>query len=237
VELSREFTVTTVIVDKARNLCKHNYNDRYMKPRISPSSERPSRRQFDREKALDTAMELFWRHGYEATSMAMLLKSMYLTAPSLYAAFGNKEQLFREAVDRYTRTYGARAIAPLNAKISARDAIEQVLLMAAGSASSKRPPGCLISFGSVNTADPGSSTASLLETLRANMGRQIKERLRRAVEEKEIPSSTDSERLGRFYFTVFGGIMLRSLDGYSRRELEAVARDAMQAWPQTAAGN
>src|SRR5258705_13687700 len=129
-----------------------------MKAHAPAENERPSRRQFDRADALDTAMELFWRHGYEATSMAMLLKAMDLTAPSLYAAFGNKEQLFREAVERYTQTYGENVLAPLSAPISAREAIEQMLLTAAkGASSSKHPAGCFISFGAVNSADYKSS--------------------------------------------------------------------------------
>ena len=63
------------------------------------------------------------------------------------------------------------------------------------------------------------------------MGRRIRERLKRAVDERELPSSVDAARLARFFFAVFGGILLRSLDGYSRADLEAVARDAMLAWP------
>jgi AcrR family transcriptional regulator len=177
-------------------------------------------------------MELFWRHGYEATSMAMLLKAMDLTAPSLYAAFGNKEQLFREAVERYTQTYGENVLAPLSAPTSAREAIEQMLLTAAaGASTSKHPPGCFISFGAVNASDHDSGPVTLLKKLRADMARRIRERLERAVKERELPSTVDSGRLARFFFAVFGGILLRSLDGYSRSDLEAVARDAMLAWP------
>ena len=227
-----ELTVTIVTGNRAGALCKHNYNDRYMKMPPTAQNERPSRRQFDRAEALDTAMELFWRHGYEATSMAMLLKAMNLTAPSLYAAFGNKEQLFREAVERYTQTYGENVLAPLSAPLSAREAIEQMLLIAAkGASSRKHPPGCFISFGAVNASDHESSPVTLLQKLRADMGRRIRERLERAVDERELPSSVDSARLARFFFAVFGGILLRSLDGYSRADLEAVARDAMLAWP------
>jgi AcrR family transcriptional regulator len=212
--------------------CKPNYNDRYMKTRPPSENERPSRRQFDRAEALDTAMELFWQHGYEATSMSTLLKAMDLTAPSLYATFGNKEHLFREAVERYAQTYGAKVLAPLSAPLSAREAIEQMLLTAAAtSSSSKHPSGCFISFGAVNSSDHESSPVTLLQAMRADMGRRIRERLERAVEERELSSSVDTGRLARFYYAVFGGIQLRSLDGFSRSELEAVARDAMLAWP------
>jgi AcrR family transcriptional regulator len=181
-------------------------------------------------------MQLFWKHGYEGTSMARLLEAMDLTAPSLYAAFGNKEQLFRESVEHYAQTYGAKVIAPLSAPVSAREAIEQTLLAAAASSTStKNPPGCFISFGAVNASDRESNPVTFLQTMRANMARRIRARLTRAVEEGELPPSTDTGRLARFYYAVFGGIQLRSLDGYSRSELEAVARDAMLAWPAPAA--
>jgi TetR/AcrR family transcriptional regulator, copper-responsive repressor len=198
-------------------------------------TERPSRRQFDRTKALDTATRLFWRHGYEATSMAMLLKAMGLTAPSLYVAFGNKERLFREAVQHYGQVYGEKVLAPLAADLPAREAIEQMLLRAAATVSStKNPAGCLLSFGAINSPDHESSPVTLLQTLRADMGRRIRERLERAVEERELSSSVDPARLARFYHATLGGIQLRSLDRATRAELEAVARDAMLAWPAAA---
>src|SRR5882724_9662912 len=92
-------------------------------------TEVPSRRQFDREEALAVAMKLFWRHGYESTSMAMLLKALDLTAPSLYGAFGNKEARFHEAVHHYGRVYGQKVMAPLDSALPARYAIEQMLLL------------------------------------------------------------------------------------------------------------
>ena len=203
-----------------------------MKASGTTLTERPSRRQFDREEALATAMELFWRHGYEATSMAMLLKAMGLTAPSLYAAFGNKEKLFAEAVEHYARNFGSKVIAPLSAPISAREAMEQVLLIAASRTdAAKTPPGCFISFGAVNSADHKSAPVTLLRSMRAAMARRLRDRFQKAVETGELPSSVDTARLARFYYAVFGGIMLRALDGYSRSELEAVAHDSMLAWP------
>jgi TetR/AcrR family transcriptional regulator, copper-responsive repressor len=207
------------------------YNDRYMKT-PKPPPERPTRRQFDRSEALDIAVELFWRHGYEATSMAMLLEAMDLTAPSLYAAFGNKEQLFHAAVERYSQTRGAKVLAPLNEAPTARQAIEQMLLNSAAMvSSSKNPHGCLASFGAINVSNQSSSPVALLQAMRANIGKKIRERLDRAVAEREIPSTADTARLARFYHAILGGIQLRSLDGASRAELELIAQDAMTAWP------
>src|ERR1700712_1125685 len=83
--VSGQFALTIVIDGMARQHCKLNYNDRYMNSiSLSPKA---GRRRFDRDEALETAMKLFWRHGYESTSMSDLLKAMGLTAPSLYSAF------------------------------------------------------------------------------------------------------------------------------------------------------
>lgn len=224
--------ITNVTETWARLVCKHKYNDRYMESSKSPPRERPSRRQFDRDEALGVAMRLFWQHGYEATSMAMLLEAMNLTAPSLYAAFGNKEQLFQAAVDRYAQTIGAKILAPLQESLSAREAIEQMLLNGvAVVSSSKNPQGCLASFGAINVANPASSPVTLLQALRASMAKRIRERLDRAIAEGELPSSVDPARLARFFHAVLGGIQLRSLDGVTRAELEMIVQDAMASWP------
>jgi len=207
-----------------------------MKPQKAEKSEPASRRKFDRTEALDVAVELFWRHGYEATSMAMLLKAMGLTAPSLYAAFGNKEQLFQAALERYSEKYGSKVLAPLAAPITAREAIEQMLLTAAATvSSSKNPRGCLVSFGAINAADHESLPVTSLQAVRTQIGQRIRERLERAVAERELPRSADTARLARFYHAVLGGLQLRSLDGASHAELQLIARDAMASWPETKA--
>lgn len=202
-----------------------------MKTLPPPETERPSRRQFDRAEALETALQLFWRHGYASTSMAMLLKAMDLTAPSLYVAFGNKEKLFVEAVDLYARTRGVKVLAPLTADLPARDAILQTLLAAAASVCAKKNPGCFASFGAINSVDQGSAPVTALRAIRDKTEQSIRERLDRAVKDRELPAATDTARLARFYYAVMGGIQLRSLDGASRSELETIARDAMEAWP------
>ena len=88
-------------------------------------------RQFDRDEALGQALSLFWRYGYSSTSISALTEAMAITAPSLYAAFGSKEQLFYEAVDRYADTHGALLYAPLQGAGSAHDAVRSLLAGAA----------------------------------------------------------------------------------------------------------
>jgi AcrR family transcriptional regulator len=193
---------------------------------------RKTRRQFDRDAALATAMELFWRHGYEATSMSMLLKALKLTAPSLYMAFGNKEQLFQEAVGYYRQQYAARVFAPLKSAATAREAIEQMLYTSADVvASGKNPHGCLVSFGAINSPDHTAMPRTLLKSIRKTAFNNIRERLQSGVESGELPESTDTTRLARFYQGILGAIQLLSLDDATPSELRALARDALKAWP------
>ena len=193
---------------------------------------RKTRRQFDRDAALTTAMELFWRHGYEATSMSMLLKALDLTAPSLYMAFGNKEQLFQAAVENYRQQYAAKVFAPLKTAGTAREAIEQTLYNAADLvASGKNPNGCLVTFGAINSPDHAAMPAALLKSLRKNVFESFRERLQNGILAGELPKSTDTARLARFFQGTMGAIQLLSLDGATPAELRALARDALKAWP------
>lgn len=164
--------------------------------------------------------------------MAELLKAMGLTAPSLYAAFGNKEQLFREAVQRYSAIYGPRIFGPFAEAIPARDAVEQVLKNAAAhGSSSKHPGGCFVTCGAMNCSEDAAGTARFLRDLRRENERHFEERLMRAAHDGELPPATEPKRLAKYFFAVMTGIQLQSLDGASKRELEAVASDAMAAWP------
>ena len=203
-----------------------------MNAELPVGTTRKSRRQFDRTAALQTAMELFWRHGYEATSMSMLLGALKLTAPSLYMAFGNKDQLFREAVEYYGNKYGARVLAPLQSAPTAREAMEQMLMNSADLVSSgKNPHGCLISFGAINSANAAGLATTLLKSLRADVLNRIRKRLEAAVQTGELKPATDVRRLARYFLGAMGGIQLQSLDGATTTDLRALARDAMLAWP------
>lgn len=215
---------------------KNNYNVRYMKASKPSAPERPSRRQFDRDEALAAALEVFWRHGYAGTSMAMLLEAMDLNAPSLYAAFGGKEQLFQAAVERYVQHYGSKILAPLMEPIGAREAIEQTLRNAVATVASPRnPPGCLLSFGAINVADHDSSPVAVLRGVRGNIEKRLRERLDRAVADGDLPPATDTARLARFFRAVMAGIQLRSLDKPARADLETIVEDAMAVWPASRA--
>lgn len=164
--------------------------------------------------------------------MSRLLKALNLTAPSLYMAFGNKEQLFQEAVKHYRQQYTAKTFAPLKTAATAREAIEQMLYNSADLvASGKNPNGCLVSFGAINASDHTAMPSTLLKSIRKTVFSRIRERLQDGVRSGELPGSTDTARLAKFYQGILGAIQLLSLDGATAAELRAVARDALKAWP------
>ncbi|MDF3882952.1 TetR/AcrR family transcriptional regulator [Cupriavidus basilensis] len=188
-------------------------------------------RQFDRDEALGQALSLFWRYGYGSTSIAALTEAMAITAPSLYAAFGSKEQLFYEAVDRYADTHGALLYAPLQAAGGAREAVQGLLSGAAALFSAKgNPAGCFLMSGTSCSAD----CAYIEDTLRER--RREKEQalqacIQHGIARGELPAGTDTAALAKFYNTVMQGMSMQARDGASRAALEAVAATAMLAWP------
>jgi TetR/AcrR family transcriptional regulator, copper-responsive repressor len=195
----------------------------------APLRGRP--RSFDREAALDAAMRVFWARGYEAASISDLSTAMGINPPSLYAAFGDKRGLFDEAVTRYQASHGGFAAAALLSAATARDAIEAILLQAARSFSDPAtPPGCMVVLAATNCTPDSEDVAAALRERRQASERCIRERIIRGVEAGEL-GSDDAEGLASFYVAVFQGMSLKARDGASRAELEAIARQAMRAWP------
>ncbi|MEV7808358.1 TetR/AcrR family transcriptional regulator [Microbispora sp. NPDC088329] len=187
-------------------------------------------RAFDRDIALERALEEFWRHGYEATSIAGLTAVMGVNPPSLYAAFGDKRRLFGEAVRRYQETHGAFASRALAGEPTARAAVERLLGEAAEVYTDPaHPPGCMIISAGVNTSDPG-----VIEELRGHReaGKAaIRRRIERDAEAGLLPPETDAPALATFFAAVIQGMSTQARDGASREDLDAVATLAMRAWP------
>jgi AcrR family transcriptional regulator len=191
-------------------------------------------REFDTERALDEALALFWRHGYEGTSLSALTEALGVTPPSLYAAFGNKEELFRRVVERYVRgpaNYLARAIAEPTARGVAEAALAGAIDMVADP---KHPDGCLLVHGAL-AAHPD------LGPVRAELGRRrsaaeaaVRRRFERAVAEGELPNAAEAARLASFLMTVIWGLSVQAAGGAGRAELERAAEVAMACWPRPA---
>ena len=176
-------------------------------------------------------MEVFWRQGYEATSMTDLTSAMGINPPSLYAAFGDKERLFLEAVEHYSERYRKPFACALEEGKTAKASIAKMLLAAAIElGKSGRDRGCMLVMSATNCS--ATSIREAVAERRAQTRSRLKERIDRGVAEGDVPRGTDTEALADFYISVMGGMSLRARDGASRKSLLATAEAAMRAWPE-----
>ena len=194
-------------------------------------TERGRPRSFDRAAALRRAMEVFWAQGYDGTSMSELIAAMDVNSPSIYAAFGCKEALFREAVALYRATEGGRIWGAMTTAPSARAAIETMLRVSAEEFTRPgKPRGCLIVLGALHADDGNEAVHQELQEHRAENMKLLLLRLKRGVAEGELPDGPDWRAIATFYITVQQGMSIQARDGASRKALLAVADCAMAAW-------
>jgi AcrR family transcriptional regulator len=189
-------------------------------------------RSFDREEALRGALQVFWRHGYEGATLTDLQAAMGgIAAPSFYAAFGSKENLFREAVELYRKTVGTTMLRALTEQPTARASIEAMLRAATDSfCKPNNPAGCLIVLGTMNCNPASRHVQAQLRAFRLQTAKHIRRRLKRGVAERDLPRGLDLAALASFYTTVLHGLSIQARDGASREALIAAVDCAMAAW-------
>ena len=196
-------------------------------------------RAFDRAAALARATHLFWRKGFEATSIADLTKAMGIGSPSLYAAFDSKEALYVEALRHYGETFDGLV---WNRFREARTIREAVLCYLSDSAAAltgslgETPLGCMVTLGSVD-CEVYPDLGDRMRSARAVALQHLEERLQKAVREGELPSVLDLHALARFVQSVQSGMSILARDGASRADLEAVAQIAMLGWDARASAD
>lgn len=189
-------------------------------------------RSFDRDQALERAVDVFWEHGYDATSVSALTSALGIGAASMYAAFGDKRTLFLEALDRYLHTYSAFILAALTEERRARDAVARLLSEAATAYTRPdHPPGCLLITAATNCTPQSSDVAGRLRELRAAGRRALQDKITDGVRSGELPPGTDARALATFYSAVIQGMSAQARDGATRADLEHVAETALLAWP------
>ncbi|WP_437310879.1 TetR/AcrR family transcriptional regulator [Sorangium sp. So ce388] len=199
---------------------------------VSTRLARGRPRAFDRRAALEAALRVFWRHGYDTTSLAELTAAMKITPPSLYAAFGSKKELFLEAVALYAETHGASVAQVLSESPTARAAIARILLeFAAFTSAPEHPLGCFFVLGAMNCTPESAAVEAALRDRRAAGEGALRQRIARGIAEGELPADTDAAALAKFYGAVLQGMSVQARDGASREELEHIARAALLAWP------
>ena len=195
-------------------------------------AERGRPRQFDRDDALGRAMRVFWARGYEGTSVQDLTAAMGVNKPSLYATFGCKEELFREAVELYDRTEGAAVTASLNDAPTAREAVEAMLRANARAYTAEETPrGCMIVLASLLGAPENETVRTFLAANRLAGEQALVTRMERGIIDGDVPRSANVAHLAAFYTTVLEGLSIQARDGASPEKLSAIVDSAMLAWP------
>ena len=189
-------------------------------------------RGFDTEKALDEAMEVFWRHGYEGATIAELTGAMGINPPSLYAAFGSKEGLLKAALDRYAEKRATFMREVLGAP-TAREAIERMLLRIADMQTDPdNPPGCLLVAGGLACGAGAESVPFELAARRAEAEDKLRERFARAKKEGDLAADADPAALARYFSAVIVGIGVLASSGATRDELRRIAIMSLRAFDE-----
>jgi len=203
-----------------------------MKKESEARAPRGRPRSFDIEKAVDKALEVFWRKGYEGASLSDLTKAMGINRPSLYAAFGDKQTLFRRTLDRYTQGPAAYVLEALNAP-NARTVAERLLQAAADSLLNPRHPrGCLLVQGAHACGESANVVQRELIARRLAGEAAVRKRLQRARSEGDLPPDADPATLARYLSTVMHGMAVEAAAGATRRQLQQVIQTALRAWPE-----
>jgi TetR/AcrR family transcriptional regulator, copper-responsive repressor len=201
---------------------------------IKPAKRRGRPRIFDRDQALEHAMQIFWRQGYEATSLSDLTTAMGINPPSLYAAFGDKERLFLEAIERYQNGLGNSASIIAKAP-TARDAVKQLLEASAQelTRTDQHPPGCMVVTSTINVSNGSVHLQTALSRQRQASEIRIKNKIKRDIKNGKLSPNTNAAALAKFYMLVVQGMTIQARDGATPQELLTVAILAMHAWPST----
>jgi AcrR family transcriptional regulator len=188
-------------------------------------------REFDVDQALDRALKVFWRKGYQGATLPDLTKAMGINRPSLYAAFGNKESLFRKAIDRYLAGPASHVASALN-ESTARGVVERLLLGSIDMATDPRyPRGCFMVQGALACGDAADCLRKEMARQRAAAQTALRKRFERAIREKDLPSGTNPADLARYVATVTQGIAVQAAGGATRAELRRIADIALASFP------
>ncbi len=192
---------------------------------------------FDRDKALEQAMLSFWRHGYETTSISDLTAAMGISAPSLYTAYGDKKQLFLEAMQLYAGSPDEIEQA-LSEAPTAGEAAQRMLVAAAEAFTGEfTPRGCLLASATASGSQASAEVQQAVAQVRHAIKSQLKERIDRDVSQGLLPVETDSASLAGLVIAVIQGMSVLARDGMDRPDLVAIATVAMNAWPKPSRGD
>ncbi|MFS8198087.1 TetR/AcrR family transcriptional regulator [Streptomyces sp. CWNU-52B] len=188
-------------------------------------------RGFDTEEALERAMMTFWEHGYDGVSLTDLTRAMGITKTSMYAAFGNKEDLFRKALEHYAESRTAYSAQVREKPTALEVATAYLTASVQGTTQDDCPAGCLGVQASLVANHLGRTAADALAAWQDGNRASFRDRFRRAVDEGDLPAGTDPDVLAHYLMTLGNGIAVQAAAGATREELQRVADAALRNWP------
>ncbi|NOT14751.1 MAG: TetR/AcrR family transcriptional regulator [Methylotenera sp.] len=186
---------------------------------------------FNHDEALEKAMQTFWKYGYEGTSMAALIEAMDMNKPSIYAAFGNKEVLFNQVLDKYLSGPSAfvkGAIAEPTSYLVAKKFLTKAVELLT---EHQNPRGCMIVQGALSCGPEAEMIQKKLISYRANLEENFKVRFDIAKDNKDLPDDTNTTALAKYVTTLHQGISVQASSGASKDALMGIVDIAMQNWP------
>ena len=186
------------------------------------------------DKALDRALEVFWKKGFDGTSLTDLTEAMGINRPSLYAAYGNKESLFKKAIERYQQA--AMTLFAEAAELPTARAYVDLLLQKSAEAGTRpdRPRGCFLMQAANGSCGERARLGKIVAEGRAAPAYALRQRFERAMNDGELPPGTDADALARYFATVMQGMSAQAAAGATADDLRRVIGIAMQAWPARA---
>ena len=184
---------------------------------MATSTGRP--RSFDTDEALQEALDVFWRHGYEGASLRELTAAMGIAKTSMYAAFGDKRDLFGKVLERYFAAEMAYVDDALD-QPTARDVVASLLSGTVEAITRPgRPPGCLTIQSALATGPQNAEISQMLARARDDGERALRDRLQRAVDEHDLGPDVDPGALANYVMALLAGLAVRAGDGATRAEL------------------
>lgn len=211
-------------------------NEKSVKKSVKlPAKPRGRPLAFNQDEALDKALHVFWARGYEGTSMAELTEALGINKPSIYAAFGNKEALFRKALVRYA-TGPVAFVGQAMKEPTARQVVERLLMQAVDFFSDKNTPnGCMIVQGALTCGQSASTIQQELIAYRGNFEAALANRFDFAKTQGDLSSNVNSKQLAKYIATIHQGMSVQATSGVTREELLTIVGMALKNWPSDSA--
>ena len=190
-------------------------------------------RSFDKDDALKKAMYVFWEKGYEGTTMADIIQSIGMKAPSIYAAFGNKDAIFKEVVQSYLPIVVNGQLKALNSSPKIYDAVEATLKACVSLYTGKdNPHTCLVMTGAINTAPEHTEHVETLRALREDYKGAWKKRFEMAEADQQLADEANPNELAEYFTTLIQGMTIKAKDGASEDSLSSTSKLALKTLSQ-----